>query len=426
MSLFTTHFKNYETLDDGYPKCSVHRCESIASNLCTHCNDRFCSDHSDEHEYQCNESMPYLTETINKLAVRLSSFQPSCVKQFDRWREEARQSIDRFCERKHHELFENKLEHLQKELDGLLEKLNEENNSSIYRRIHHELQIIEIKLIELEHMKLTIRPLVIDEHFISPQHLFPLPSAHHIIHLKSGNESAIGNSDQHLLVEREGKQLCLIDRNLTIENEIPFNYNDVHCICWSSTINRFIIITFNAIFTLDEDTMNLEECSISSTVDWWRGACSDNHLYLSTAEWGSAIYQFDLETPFQLIQTLQTPISCDEHEIICDLKYNNDFLAMPIFHKQEEKTRLDLRSASTLDCIWSIQLHGRCRCCSINGDQWLVMDHDDRQFFHISADGKLLKTHKYDYHQRLEDITTWEPNNIVILTKKTINLHKIQ
>jgi hypothetical protein len=99
---------------------------------------------------------------------------------------------------------------------------------------------------------------------------------------------------------------------------------------------------------------------------------------------------------------------------------------MAILNKHSRKSRLDLRSSTTLECIWSIDIHGRCRCCSINGDQWLVMDHDDRRFFHISADGRLLKTDKYEHHQQLEDVITWNENNIVVLTKKTINLHEIR
>ena len=55
----------------------------------------------------------------------------------------------------------------------------------------------------------------------------------------------------------------------------------------------------------------------------------------------------------------------------------------------------------------------------------IVMDHDYYQFFYISADGRLLNTDKYEHHHRLEDVTTWNENNIVVLTKKTINIHEI-
>ncbi len=98
-------------------------------------------------------------------------------------------------------------------------------------------------------------------------------------------------------------------------------------------------------------------------------------------------------------------------------------------NKHTRKSRLDLRSSTTVECVWSIDIHGRCRCrccCSINGYQWLVMDHDGCRFFHISADRRLLKTDKYEHHQQFEDVITWDENNIVVLTKKTINLHEIR
>ncbi|CAF1298700.1 unnamed protein product, partial [Rotaria sordida] len=112
-------------------------------------------------------------------------------------------------------------------------------------------------------------------------------------------------------------------------------------------------------------------------------------------------------------------------EIICDLKYKNNFLAIPIFNNHKDESRLDLRSSTTLECIWSVRIHGRCRCCSINIDQWLVMDYDEHRFFHISANGKLLKSDKYDQHQRIEDILQWGENDMVVLTKNSVNLHKL-
>ncbi|CAF1168013.1 unnamed protein product [Adineta steineri] len=114
--------------------------------------------------------------------------------------------------------------------------------------------------------------------------------------------------------------------------------------------------------------MILEECPIPSNIDWWRGTCSNDTLYLSSAEWGSSIYEFDLRSTFQFVKTWHTPITCEKDEIICDLKYNNGFLAIPIFNKHKEQSRLDLRLSTTLDCIWTINIHGCCcRCCSING-----------------------------------------------------------
>ncbi|CAF3677484.1 unnamed protein product [Adineta steineri] len=423
MSLFTTHFKQYERIPNESQPCSVDQCSNLPNSICCHCDQHFCHDHSNEHENRCNQTLRHLTETIDKLSNRITSVKPYFLNNLQQWRSESYHTIDRCYEKKYNDIIEKKQIILNKELDDLRNQLITEIKNE-WNEINHDIQLIEVKLTELEHLRLTIRPLIIEDNLVTLQQLFPLPHASHTIHIKSGNESSIGSNEKYLLVEREGKYLCLIDRNFVIVNEILFNHNDIHSIFWSSSINRFIIITFKKIFTL-ENTMILEECPIPSNIDWWRGTCSNDTLYLSSAEWGSSIYEFDLRSTFQFVKTWHTPVTCERDEIICDLKYNNGFLAIPIFNKHKEQSRFDLRLSTTLDCIWTINIHGRCRCCSINGDQWLVMDHDDCRFFHISADGQLLKIDKYEYHQRLEDVTTWNQNNIVVLTKKTINIHEL-
>lgn len=431
MELFSSHFKQHRRMTNVWNSCSVHECPNLPFSVCNYCDRHFCQDHSSEHENRCGQTLTHLTNSIDKLNVRISSLEPQSLEQLERWRKEAYRSINYYCNKKRHDLLENKLQYLKQELDLVRNTLNEtiEEQNGIYsqfNQIDRDIQLVEVKLIELEHLRLTVHPLVIDENLITPQRLFPLPYPHHTLHIKSCNESSIACNEKHLLLEREGKYLCLLDKCFTLVNEIPFYHNGIHSVCWSPTINRFIIVTFKQVFTFDDKTMMPEECSISTNVDWWRATCSDDVLFLSSAEWGSSIYEFDLRSEFQFIKAWHAPMTCKQDEIICDLKYNNSFLAMPIFNKRKKESRLDLRSSTTLDCIWSIHIHGRCRCCAVNGDQWLVMDHDDCQFFHISADGQLLKTDKYEHHQRLEDVTTWDEKNIVVLTKKTINLHEIR
>jgi hypothetical protein len=290
MALFTTHFKQYERMTNPSQRCTVHQCQSYPRSVCNHCAQHFCHDHSDEHENQCSQTLPYLTDTIDKLITRISSVKPLCLDQLERWRQEAYQSIDRYCNLKRQDFIERKQENLTKELDHLRNRLDElgQEEDDVHDRlyqINHDMQLIEVKLIE--------------ENLIATQHLFPLPHAHLTISLKSSNETAIGTNERHLLVEREGKYLCLIDRNFTIINEIPFNHDGVHSICWSSTINQFIIITFKEVFILDEKTMMLEKCFISLNEDCWRGTCSDDTLFLSSAEWGSPIHEFDLRSQFK-------------------------------------------------------------------------------------------------------------------------------
>ncbi len=116
-----------------------------------------------------------------------------------------------------------------------------------------------------------------------------------------------------------------------------------------------LLITFEEILILEDKIMMLEQCPISlSSIDWWRGTCSDDTLFLSSVEWGSSIHELDLWSEFQFIRAWYAPVSWRKDEIICDLKCNNGFLALPIFNKHKDESRLDLRSSTTLECICSI------------------------------------------------------------------------
>ncbi|CAF1036614.1 unnamed protein product [Rotaria sordida] len=375
-----------------------------------------------------NENLRHLADTVDQLAVRLSSIQPSCLEQLEQWREAAYRSIDQYCERKRHELIEMKQVHYRQELNQLQQKVNQlianhDDRQDHYDSVNHDIQLVEVKINELEHLRLKVQPVSIDEHLITRRHLFPLTHPYRMIHLKTSLESAVGTNDKHLLVDREGKHLCLLDRNLVIVNEISFTHDGIHSVFWASTIGQFIIVTCKNILLLDEKTMTLEKCPISSKVDWWRGTCSEDTLFLLTIEWGSSIYEFNLGSSFKAGKEWHSPVTCKKNEVMGDIKYNSGFLAIPIFNRHRDESRFELRSVINLDCIWSIRVHGRCRCCQIDVDQWLVMDHDDCRFFHISADGKLLEAGKYDQHEQLEDIIPWGKDSIVVLTKKSINLH---
>ncbi|CAF3714153.1 unnamed protein product [Rotaria sordida] len=380
-----------------------------------------------EHQQQTNEQ---LLDTIDKLLHQLSSAQPFCLEELEQWRQTAYQSIDQYCEKKRHDLIEKQqekykieLHHLQNEVNQLIKEENRTENQ--YILINHNIQLTEIKINELENLRLTLYPLVIDEKLIVQQHIFPLSHPYRTIRMTTDIESSMAVNDKYLLVDRKNIHLCLLDQNLKIINEIPYTHYGIHSICWSSTINRFIIITFKEILTLDANTMILEESSISLNENWYHGTCSEHTLFLSTVELGSSIYEFNLQLPFKFIKEWHSPITCEKNEIICDLKYKNNFLAISIFNNHKDESRLDLRSSTTLECIWSVRIHGRCRCCSINIDQWLVMNYNDHRFFHISANGKLLKSDKYDQHQRIEDILQWGENGMVVLTKSSVNLHKL-
>ncbi|CAF4224443.1 unnamed protein product [Rotaria sordida] len=194
----------------------------------------------------------------------------------------AYQSIDQYCKEKRHDLIEKQqekhqieLHHLQNEVNQLTKEQDLTQNQ--YNLIKHNIQLAEIKLNEFEHFRLSLYPLIINEHLVVQQHIFPLSHPYRTIHMTNGIESSMAVNDKYLLVNRENTHLCLLDRNLKIINDIPFTHYNIH-----------------TIVILDANTMLLEKCSISSNENWSHGTISEDTLFLSTAERGSSIYEFNL------------------------------------------------------------------------------------------------------------------------------------
>ncbi|CAF1560169.1 unnamed protein product [Adineta ricciae] len=52
---------------------------------------------------------------------------------------------------------------------------NHDDKQDHYDSINHDIQLAEIKINELEHLRLTVHKLPIDGHLIVRRHLFPLP-----------------------------------------------------------------------------------------------------------------------------------------------------------------------------------------------------------------------------------------------------------
>jgi hypothetical protein len=115
-------------------------------------------------------------------------------------------------------------------------------------------------------------------------------------------------------------------------------------------------------------------------------------------------------------------------EYIDDIVYNNETLAVVISNKDQESIRMELRSCTMLDCIWSLPLdivyiQERFRCCSLTCDDWLVADRNAGRLLHITADGNIKET--IAYKEIPYYVTLFGSNMLVIATEKGINFHKI-
>jgi hypothetical protein len=273
----------------------------------------------------------------------------------------------------------------------------------------------------------SIRKNTITRYSRRRRQLFPFKPPYRTIKITDKSSVSIACNDRHVLIKQK-PNLCLLDKQLTIIKEIPWTYDHVK-MSWSSTLNQFLLITEKAIFTLEESTMTLNQCpiQIDNEKEWSCGACSDTSLYLSTGDMSGSLYQYTLQPTIEFVKEWQLFALNSTYEGILTFTCANEKLALIISNIHIFQRRLDLRSSTTLERLWSIPLDAVAHCCSINDDQWIVMELLKPRLLHISSDGKILQ----EYNVKTSPIgIIWnaiqlDKDTIVTFTMTTLNLHKL-
>jgi hypothetical protein len=183
------------------------------------------------------------------------------------------------------------------------------------------------------------------------------------------------------------------------------------------------------VYLIDANAMLIQRIETILRRNWWSCTCSNTSLFLSTYEHGSSIMEFSFQPSIELIKEWKSPLTCHKDEFIKDIVYNNQTIALTIFNKKYLTKRIDLRSITKFDCLWSLELdipgqcHNTLRCCSLNDNQWLVADFDNQRLFHIRNDGKLKTI--YNYNTAPWYMNLFAPNILVISTQNSVNFHKL-
>jgi hypothetical protein len=299
--------------------------------------------------------------------------------------------------------------------------------TDIYRRIRHR------NSENNQQIELTQTEINVDESVPNAQrktqrrHLFPFKRPYRSIKMRDKSSVSLACNDEHILLKRK-PNLCLFDKQLNIVKEIPWNYDHVD-VCWSSTLNLFILTTETTIFTLDENTMALNQCPIHLHEDkyWSCGACSDTSLYLSTGGMSASLYEYTLQPTIEFVKEWQLFAVNPTYEGILAFTYGNGKLALVISNIYIFQRRFDLRSSTTLERLWSIPLEAIAHCCSINNDQWIVMELLKPRLLHISSDGKILQEYKVKTSSTdvIWNAIQLNKETIVTFTMEHLNLHKL-
>lgn len=328
-------------------------------------------------------------------------------KKLEQWRDECHKTIDEFYERKSEELksyvdqFRTNYEETKARIQTNISKLDNQENTDIRTTVINSIEQ-DLNDIEQTSLQIQIRSLKLNENYIFIEKQFDIQK---ILSNKSqflytnDSSSAIASNDKYILIHQH-PYLCLIDQDFKIIKQNLWSNGWIRDMCWSKFNQYFIIVAADNIYCINEAFQKLSLLNEDLKQLWFSCTCSDEHLYLSTHEWGSSIYQLNLSSPNEVVKQWKSPLTCEDYQGINDIKYNNETIALAVKDPKENKKFMVLKSVKTFETIWSLELSigSNIRlftCCPINSDEWLLVDGTNSHIYHITKDGKFKTNIRY-------------------------------
>ncbi|CAF1154962.1 unnamed protein product [Rotaria sordida] len=405
-------------------------------------------DLSDEHYDEYDNALDDLADRINSLNDRLTTSNIENMisesrQKLDKWRSDCYHLIDQFYEQKCREFDRHVAEIIDKQRKEI-NRIRSNTATLIHKQdiLPKDIDYITTIISQLEHdineikekyFQINIHSLEINDNLIEIKRTTNICNStvisppYKTMNYLDDSSKILCTNERYLLVHLNSN-LCLLDKDLNIIKEKFWTQGYIIDICWSLTLARFLVLTRNYLYLIDESTMSIVRIQKVPKLSWWSCTCSDTYLYVTTKDWGSNIYQFTLWPSIQLAKRWQSPQTCKQNETINNIIYNKEKLALLIYNRLTESQIIELRISTTFDCLWSLNLDidydsRSIRCCLLNNDEWLVIDWNTSNLYHISNDGKLKST--CDYNSSPSCATMFGTNMLVISTIDGINLHKL-
>jgi len=430
--------------------CALTLCNRTARAQCHCCRQNVCLVHLNEHNDVLNDQLNPLTEILHTLGNRIQMINideafATTRKQLEQWRTDAHRQIDQYYENKYHELnhlIQDKINEQQDKFVQTQAKINElireqqvtrqdivqltstieclENQINNFEKYFIDLQI---QPLNLESNLIQIRGINEDEYNLSQ-----LSSVYQIINLPDESYAAMATNDQYLLIHQQ-PHLCLVNQDLTIYKSVSWKHGDIHDMCWSSTLNRFLIIDSKYIYLLNTNTMLIDKITSFDKQKWMSCACSDEFLYLSTNQWGSSITKISFDRTTQLGKQYQSPQICHADEYIDMITCKKTKIALIIRNSTSKSIRLELRTEDKLQQIWTCVLDIQWKydkpfhCCPFISEDWLVADYQTGRLIQISRSGRVKSILKYNTIPFC--VTRFGPNNLALSTENGIHFHEV-
>ncbi|CAF3873512.1 unnamed protein product [Adineta steineri] len=259
--------------------------------------------------------------------------------------------------------------------------------------------------------------------------LFPLAPAYQEKNVPLGSSVWMASNSVHLLMKRDN-HLCLLDQNLNVVKKTPWA-SDEHVIdiCWCDTLDQFFVLGDEDSFvSLHRSTMARKTVPVDPNIKLLCCTCSNSKLYVSNRKGGSNIFIYSLLPNIVLVKQWDSPATCTIEERIEYMRYSNEKLAL-IINNISDNMRLELRSESTMETLWSLNLGNYMspfygyHICPLPADEWLVIAQTNSRLLHIAPGGTIKASIVYE--PRCCSAALFGPDVLAISTDYRLFLHKL-
>ena len=434
--------------------CANSTCTSKPSNKCSCCHQNVCLEHLKEHgdsiQSQLNNFGNEMIDLVEQMKIfgmheliedsrrKLSQWKENCYEIINRYHEEKCRELERFSQEKFHQ-HEREIDQIQSTIVHLTR--SEKATQKDLRTLKFSIDDLkhQINKFKTKGLQIDIRPFYVENHAISIKDSKPnafnlnasnLQSIEHTIDCQNQSQSELVANDRYILLNLD-ENLSLLDRDLTVTQQIPWISESIYDICWSSTLSNFIVITNKRkVYQINETTLAIDRIYGIEETDWLSCTTSETCLYLTTGDIGSIIYQFKLKPTIRTVKQWIPPYSCRPHESILHIQYNNGALALILRESFYGAVDLELRSSATLTRLWTLPLDirtpgiwSRITCRSLPYDEWLIVHTATSRLFHINKDGKLKTT--LQYQPKLNNATLFGSKTLVVHLGSKVNFHHL-
>jgi hypothetical protein len=129
----------------------------------------------------------------------------------------------------------------------------------------------------------------------------------------------------------------MVDKHLKIIKKLPWNLGHIRDICWSGTLDRFILMTDNCgIYFVQDNSISSENVENLTNEKFHSCTCSETSLFVTIDTYGSLIMEYHLLPSIKLVKQWKSPETCTKDEFISNIRYNNEKLRLIIQNFSEK------------------------------------------------------------------------------------------